>query len=222
MTEAPHDMTQTPSVAAASLIDDILRRVKLASALYLRGDFAAPWALRSPGREEIASVVAPGAKRLVLLHLAVEGSFHVTLPTGETALVGSGEAVMLPYCDEHCTALKDPLIGPAIAMLHAEPAEAWSVERLAGRLSVSRSVFAERFASAIGQPPMRYLAAWRCKLAADYLRSTTLSLAEIATRIGFDSEAAFGRAFKRRFAASPAAWRNRYDLESAGGEGGRA
>jgi transcriptional regulator GlxA family with amidase domain len=82
------------------------------------------------------------------------------------------------------------------------------VTRLAHELAVSRSLLAERFTEAIGQPPMRYLAHWRMQLAADFLRTTTLSLAEIATRVGYESEAAFSRAFKRRFASSPATWRD--------------
>jgi AraC-like DNA-binding protein len=322
-------MTETPDLADKALIEDMLRHVTLASAVYLRGDFAAPWAVDSTDQQAFAQVVAPGAKRLVVLHLAVAGNFIIRLQTGESASVAAGEAVVLPYCDLHTmgspgvdtavpfaellpvppwtelplvvgvdgggevtrvmcgflhcddvlfdpllralprlihvratdtaaewreaslrywlerssrpghsalsaripemvlvdclrqyaeslpaaetgwlAALKDPLIGPAIALLHDASAEAWSVERLAGKLSVSRSVLAERFTRAIGQPPMRYLSQWRLQLAADLLRTTTLSLAEVAQRIGYDSEAAFSRAFKRRFAKAPAAWRD--------------
>jgi hypothetical protein len=81
MPEAPRDMTETPKLPVSPLIEDVLRRVRLANAVFLRGDFAAPWSLRSVDQEALAQVVAPGAKRLVVLHLAVEGSFRITLPT---------------------------------------------------------------------------------------------------------------------------------------------
>ena len=105
------------------------------------------------------------------------------------------------------TGLGDPQIGRALAALHARPSEAWTAETLASEVGMSRSVFAERFTSLIGQPPMHYLALWRMQVAAQHLREGRCSIAQIAFEVGYDSEAAFSRAFKREFGASPGIWR---------------
>ena len=105
------------------------------------------------------------------------------------------------------TGLRDPQIGRALAALHARPREAWTAEILANEVGMSRSVFAERFTSLIGQPPMHYLALWRMQLAAQQLREGRDSIAQIAFEVGYDSEAAFSRAFKREFGESPGIWR---------------
>lgn len=105
------------------------------------------------------------------------------------------------------TALRDPLIGRALALLHAEPARAWSVESLAARLHQSRSSLGQRFARQVGEPPMRYLARWRMQLTADWLARTDLQVAQIAARVGYASEAALARSFRREFAMSPSQYR---------------
>jgi AraC-like DNA-binding protein len=107
--------------------------------------------------------------------------------------------------------LRDPHIGRALAVLHARPTETWTAESLAIEVGMSRSVFAERFSSLVGQPPMQYLAMWRMHLAAQYLRDGRRSLAQIGAAIGYDSESAFSRAFKRQFGVSPGGWRQRQD-----------
>src|SRR5688572_20408765 len=99
MTRTPSDMTETPK---RDLLSEVLRRVRLETAVFLRGEFSAPWAFQSVDEVTLASVLAPGAKRLVLLHLAVEGSFRIMLEADdEGVLVSQGEAVVLPYCDMH-------------------------------------------------------------------------------------------------------------------------
>jgi len=107
--------------------------------------------------------------------------------------------------------LRDPHIGRALAVLHARPTETWTAESLAVEVGMSRSVFAERFTSLVGQPPMQYLAMWRMHMAAQYLREGRGSLAQIGAAIGYDSESAFSRAFKRQFGVSPGGWRQRKD-----------
>jgi AraC-like DNA-binding protein len=318
------------------VLSEVLRRVRLASAVFLRGEFSAPWSFLSADMATLAQIVAPTAKRLVLMHLALEGRFQIKLETGETAHVEQGEAVVLPYCDTHTmgspdisapvhigtlipmppwtelpvtaridgggnptrvmcgylhcddmlfdpmlralprlihvhaantpaaqwreaslryaleqtarpgaselcaripelvlvdcleqyaetlsvdrtgwlAALRDPVVGRALALMHAQPIEDWTVERLAQQIAVSRSVLADKFTHAIGLPPMKYLAQWRLQLAADLVRTTELGVAEIASRVGYDSEAAFSRAFKRQFGASPAAMRGAPDGEA--------
>jgi AraC family transcriptional regulator, alkane utilization regulator len=103
--------------------------------------------------------------------------------------------------------VRDAHVGRALALMHEEPAKAWTVEDLAREAALSRSALAERFASLVGEPPMQYLTRWRLALAAQMLRSGAEAIARIAERSGYDSEAAFNRAFKREFGAPPAAWR---------------
>jgi AraC family transcriptional regulator, alkane utilization regulator len=326
MTGTPQLLTQAPSGGA--LIDEALRMVHLSSAIFLRGEFTAPWSLVSLGPREYATVLCPEAERMVLFHVVLEGRCIVRMESGEEAALGAGEAVVVPYCDRHrmghpglsravpfetlvpplpwhappvvrhggkgeptrilcgylnCSdllfqpllqalpplihvrpstqsgadwlrataryaleettrwtgirarlpellfvecmrqyvedlppertgwlaALRDPVVGKALAFLHASPADNWTVARLARDVSVSRTVLGERFVALLGQPPMRYLLQWRLQLAAHLLRTTAETLPEIAARIGYESDAAFSRAFKRGVGVPPASWRTR-------------
>jgi AraC-like DNA-binding protein len=107
--------------------------------------------------------------------------------------------------------LRDAQVGRAIALMHAEPGRAWTVEALARGAGISRSALAERFAALVGEPPMRYLARWRLALAARALRAGREPIARVAEKSGYESETAFNRAFKREFGAPPAAWRRAAD-----------
>jgi len=102
--------------------------------------------------------------------------------------------------------LRDPMIGQALVALHREPRKPWTVERLARVVGLSRSVLAERFTVMIGQPPMQYLALWRMQLASRLLLDGD-PVASVASAIGYESEAAFRRAFKRLVGRPPATWR---------------
>jgi AraC-like DNA-binding protein len=104
-------------------------------------------------------------------------------------------------------ALRDPKIGRALAAIHRRPGHPWSVDSLAGVARSSRSVFAERFAAVVGVSPARYLARWRMHLAAVWLQKDRLRVSEVASRLGYDSEAAFSRAFKRFVGRPPSAVR---------------
>jgi AraC-like DNA-binding protein len=103
--------------------------------------------------------------------------------------------------------LRDPQIGRALALMHGNPAKDWSAEALATEIGMSRSGFAEKFTSLVGQPPMQYLAYWRMQLAAQRLRESAEAIAQVGFAVGYESEAAFSRAFKREFGKAPAAWR---------------
>jgi AraC-like DNA-binding protein/alpha-D-ribose 1-methylphosphonate 5-triphosphate synthase subunit PhnG len=103
--------------------------------------------------------------------------------------------------------VRDAQIGRALALLHGEPGKAWTVDELAGEVALSRSALAERFTALVGEPPMQYLMRWRLALAAQTLRSSGDAIARVAERSGYESEAAFNRAFKREFGMPPAAWR---------------
>ena len=102
--------------------------------------------------------------------------------------------------------VRDPMIGHALAALHGAPTEPWTVGRLAREVGLSRSVLAERFAGLIGQPPMQYLALWRMQLASRLLLEGR-SVASVASAVGYESESAFSRTFKKLLGRSPAAWR---------------
>ncbi len=103
--------------------------------------------------------------------------------------------------------LRDPQVGRSIALMHERPAEQWTVTSLARAVHVSRTVLAERFAALVGTPPMQYLKRWRLALAASLLHGTQQGLARVAEQVGYQSEAAFCRAFKAEYGASPGAWR---------------
>jgi len=103
--------------------------------------------------------------------------------------------------------LRDRLVARALALMHARPTQPWTVEELARRVGMSRSGFAQRFTDLLGVPPMQYLAQWRLQLAAQQLRLSDQPLASIAEGVGYESEAAFNRAFKREFGVPPATWR---------------
>jgi AraC-like DNA-binding protein len=105
--------------------------------------------------------------------------------------------------------LNDIPVGKALRLLHANPAHEWTVSELARETAISRSALAERFTQLIGLSPMRYLTEWRVQLAKQMLRDGASSIAEIAPRVGYESEAAFNRAFKRSAGSPPAAWRKR-------------
>ena len=103
--------------------------------------------------------------------------------------------------------LRDPYVGRALTALHENPARDWTIEALAQEAALSRSAFAERFVEFVGQPPMQYLTNWRMQLATNYLRNGTESIAAVANRVGYDSEAAFSRAFKKAVGSPPSEWR---------------
>jgi AraC family transcriptional regulator, alkane utilization regulator len=343
-TGTPHFMPGTPVRdalhAGTELLSDVLGRVRLASAVFLRGEFSAPWAFASTDEATLRAIVQPQARRLVLFHAAVEGRFHVELPSGENALVDAGDIVVLPYCDLHVMAsprgtppvpvatlvppppwrdipvlrhggggaptrilcgylhcadllfnpllralprlihvrpgsepaahwrqttlhyaaeqarlahasdqgllarlpelvlvdclrqyaqelpvgqsgwlgaLRDPVLSRALVLLHARPAEPWTIDLLAQRVATSRSVLADRFAQVLGVSPMRYVAQWRMQLAANLLRDEPhLGLAAIAERVGYESEAAFSRAFKRHLGVAPGSWQDAPRQQAAG------
>ncbi|HEX3770405.1 MAG TPA: AraC family transcriptional regulator, partial [Polyangiaceae bacterium] len=109
--------------------------------------------------------------------------------------------------------LRDDTIGRALEKLHQRPAHPWTLEELAKECAMSRSSLAERFALFVGIPPIQYLAQWRIQLAASLLRTTKASLAEIAAQVGYGSEAALSRAFKRQVGVAPAPYRRGAALE---------
>jgi len=112
--------------------------------------------------------------------------------------------------------LRDRAVGRALNLIHAEPRRDWTLNELAKEAGLSRSAFAERFTSFVGIPPMQYLQKWRLQIAASRLLGSGAGIAAIAADVGYDSEAAFSRAFKRVIGQSPADWR---DARTGNGKG---
>ena len=317
-------------------LSDVLRLVSLSGAVYLNGEFTAPWCVVGQTSPEMSAALFPRAEHVVSYHLITEGSCVARLtddpsstirvdagellvvPLGEAHLMGStvditpaptkdlvanylrtspGEVMSMTYgggsdprtrlicgflaCDDtlanpvlsalprlfkvdmrndprsawleaslklaaheaaqsgagsalvlsrlsellfveavrRCidalpedrkgwlAGLGDRFVGRALAKLHARPGHCWTVDELARESGLSRSALAQRFTQLLGKPPMQYLAQWRLQLAAQELRFGTRSLASVAESVGYDSEAAFNRAFKREFGMPPASWR---------------
>jgi AraC-like DNA-binding protein len=103
--------------------------------------------------------------------------------------------------------LRDEHVGAALRLIHARPTEAWTIERLAREVGLSRSAFAERFVHYVRITPMSYLARWRMQLAARLLERPSISVAQAGAEVGYESEAAFNRAFKRFVGVPPGTWR---------------
>jgi AraC-like DNA-binding protein len=104
-------------------------------------------------------------------------------------------------------ALSDPGLGRAMVAIHEDPSGDWTLETLARRAAMSRTAFAERFRAAVGEPPHRYLTAWRIQAARRLLTDTGLSLEQVAVRVGYDSSSSLSRAFKKVTGTAPGAYR---------------
>jgi AraC-like DNA-binding protein len=118
--------------------------------------------------------------------------------------------------------LRDPLVGRALALLHAQPSRAWTLEELAAEAGASRSALADRFGHLVGAPPIQYLTQWRMQLAAKRLAEPGVKVASVAYEVGYESEAAFSRAFKKLVGQSPGQWQATILRADAARRGGAA
>jgi AraC-like DNA-binding protein len=163
------------------------------------GDGQASALLRELLRVGVRESLAPGPGAQSMLAKLAELMFVEALRRYVEHLPPEGKGWLAGVRDAH--------IGRALALLHEEPGRAWTVDELAREVALSRSALAERFAVLVGEPPIQYLMRWRLALAARTLRSGGEAIARVAERNGYESEAAFSRAFKREFGMPPAAWR---------------
>lgn len=307
-------------------LSDVLDRMRLQGAVFLRGEYSEGWAYRSPSASDTAALLQPGAPRVALFHVVAAGRCWTSLADGQKHWARTGDVIVLPYGDLHTMggaqpaevvdmatlidnppwqrmpvvrhgaggdrtdvvcgyltsdhplfdprlralpplfvvspsdgpargwvqasidyalaqtspsrrgglegptqlpellvrevlrthlasapqvdagwlhALGDPVLAPALAAIHLSPECRWTVAALAAEASVSVSLLDERFRAVLGLAPIRYLSAWRMHVAGDLLRSTTLGVAAVARRVGYESEEAFSRAFKRATGRSP-------------------
>jgi AraC-like DNA-binding protein len=132
------------------------------------------------------------AKLSELLFVEAVRRYAETLPEGQTGWLAG---------------LRDYYVARALALLHRDMTRSWTVDELGRHVGLSRSALAERFTHLIGMAPMHYLANWRMQVAAQELRNSSASLATVANTVGYASEAAFSRAFKKTFGTAPATWR---------------
>lgn len=143
----------------------------------------------SAGRPGSGTVLA---KLSELLFVEAVRHYAETLPDNQTGWLA---------------ALREPFVARALALLHGDITRRWTVDDLGREVGLSRSALGDRFIRMIGVPPMHYLANWRMQVASQVLRTTNSSLAQVAEAVGYDSEAAFSRAFKKAIGAAPATWR---------------
>ena len=113
--------------------------------------------------------------------------------------------------------LRDPQVGQALQCMHQRPSHDWSLDALARECAMSRAVFAQRFAQCVGETPMRYLARWRMQLASRLLEQPGLPVECVAEQVGYRSEAAFSRAFKKFVGTAPGSWRRKRTVDAAAG-----
>lgn len=163
-----------------------------------------------PGRGWLAQVV----------QLAVdESDRHRT--GGETILAKASELMFVEVVRSYVDALpagsrswlaglREPHVSAALRLIHGRPAESWTLDRLAREAGLSRSVFADRFTQYAGTSPMNYLGRWRMQLAAGRIELPGISIAQAGAEVGYESEAAFNRAFKKYVGVSPGLWRRRH------------
>jgi AraC-like DNA-binding protein len=188
----------------------------------------------------LSEVFLAGLPEILKVHVANEpsgewlkNSIRFSVGEGDEADAGSGlviaklsELLFVETLRRYISALpadqtgwlagaRDPVISQALALLHKEPEDRWTVALLARRIGLSRTRLAERFRHFLGESPMAYLAKWRLKLGAEILQSTEHSVAEVAATVGYGSEAAFNRAFKREFDCPPAQFRRNHKAPTA-------
>jgi AraC-like DNA-binding protein len=164
----------------------------------IRGDQAGAW-LESSVRHLVSEVGAGRPGRSILLSKMAEALFIETLrrymeqlPSAQTGWLAGA---------------RDPIVGRALAALHRSPGRRWTLDLLATEAGASRTVLVERFSHFLGEPPLTYLARWRLQLAARRIQTSRSSIMQVALDVGYESEAAFSRAFKREFGLPPAQYR---------------
>jgi len=323
---APGAVDPNPTPA----LSDALDRLRLSGAIFLRAEYTEGWAFESMPVEDLARILVPGRRQVVLFHVVARGRCWVAADDGVKHWAEAGDVIVLPYGDTHrmggssdavmvaasslveappwlqmpvihhgeggdetdvvcgylssddplfdprlralpsafvvsppagparefvrasvdyalqqtsqvdvdrlesptdvpqlllrevlkihlasapaaesgwLPALHDPVLAPALAAMHGDPGRKWTVAELAAASSVSVSFLDERFRAVIQMPPIRYLTGWRMHIARDLLASSDLGVGAVARRVGYESEEAFSRAFKRAHGIAPSRWR---------------
>lgn len=182
----------------AELIKPVLTGLPRVVRVNIRTDESGAWLENTLMHAVSQAMAAAPGSHVIIAHMAevlfaeVLRRYLLGLPAGRTGwLAGAG----------------DPAVGRALAVIHRRPGDEWTLELLAKEVGLSRSALNEKFTRFIGQAPMTYLTDWRLELGAEALRATSRSVQQVAVEVGYDSEAAFNRAFKRKFDLPPAKYR---------------
>jgi AraC-like DNA-binding protein len=177
----------------------------------VRGDAAGEW-LESSIRHLVSERSSGRAGQEVLLAKMAEALFIETMRRYAEQLP--------PEQAGWLAGARDSVVGAALTALHRRPCHPWTMAELAATAGASRSVLAERFTRFLGEPPLTYLARWRLQLAARLLQTTRKSIVQLASDVGYESQAAFNRAFKREFGLPPARYRRKLSGQEVGVSGG--
>jgi AraC-like DNA-binding protein len=178
----------------------------------IRGDAAGEWLERSI-RHLVGEANSGRPGQGILLSKMAEALFIETLRRYMEQLP--------PEQTGWLAGARDPVVGNSLMLLHREPCRRWSLGELAARVGASRSVLAERFGHFLGESPMTYLARWRLQLAARMLQGKRQTMLQVAMNVGYESEAAFNRAFKREFGLPPAQYRKQRELAAGASRGAK-
>ncbi len=178
----------------------------------VRGDVAGEW-LESSIRHLLSEAASERPGRTALLSKMAEALFIETLRRYMERLPSEQIGWL--------AGARDPVVGTALSLLHRKPSHPWTVAELATEAGSSRAVVAERFTRLLGEPPLTYLARWRLQLAARKLQTTQQAVLQVASDVGYESEAAFNRAFKREFGLPPAQYRKTVTGNGRGSVRGR-
>jgi len=187
-------------------VAEVLHDLRLEDCFYCRSELTAPWGIRLPERPCASfHFVAEGTAWMssALGEVQLEAGDLAVLVAGPTHAIASGRRVAArPFAS-----LRDRHLGRALAAMHRRYEIPWTVDTLAAEAGLSRSAFCDRFTAAVGVPPVQYLTRIRMQQAARWLGDQGLSVGEAAQRLGYASEAAFSRAFKRHVGRPPGAAR---------------
>ena len=219
-------MTDVPDWPAADPLGEALHFLRMSGSFYCRSEMSAPWGVAMPALADCLMFHAVSSGRC---WLEVEGTEPRLLQPGDLALVPHGRGHRLvstpgaltadlfdlprEQVSERYEVLRHGGGGtPAVVVcgavrIHRDPARGWTLAELAGEAAMSRSAFAARFTALVGVPAMQYLTQWRMNVALAWLQRHEVGVAELAARLGYQSEAAFSRAFKRFVGVSPGAVR---------------
>jgi AraC family transcriptional regulator, alkane utilization regulator len=334
MTETQRVLPETPSQGSGDLLSDLLGNMHLSGVVLFRTVFREPWGLISPAACDLSRMLSFRTEHIIPFHIVAEGGCWLEFKDRERVWLEAGDAVLLPYGDQHVlsgheeavkvpagqllppppwpdillvehggaggrtqiicgflqcdellfhpllrhlpelmhvstgqnqnpadewlastirhtaleairvvpggrsmlprltelmfveilrkhmqalsanevgwfAAVNDPVVGTALKRLHRSPSDEWNVDRLSRQVGVSRTVLTARFKHFLDMPPMRYLTYWRLQLAAQRLKTTETPMKGVADQAGYESEAAFSRAFKRHFGLPPVDWREK-------------
>src|SRR6266513_2839909 len=226
LTKRPGDFAHSPDNRVRSRMDvlsTVLKTVKLEGAMFYNAEFSAPWSFRSPPSCLVAPYVSPEPRHVIIYHLLTHGRAYANVEEGQRIALSAGDIVVFPHGDSHIMGNgRDVEPKDNAKILEEIFSQGLKLARMGGGGEITRFVcgylvcdphLSKAFLG--GLPPMAYVTRWRMQLGAQLLMSTSHSIAQIAAEVGYESEPAFNRAFKREFASPPARFRMKSKVAAA-------